>query len=79
MTEHDDEKDPDKGKIRIFVNNRPVEMPSDDATGAAIKRHADIPPDFKLYGPDGEPIGDAKHVELKHDERFTAISGQDVS
>ena len=79
MTEHDEEKEPDKDKIRIYVNNRPVEMPSDDATGAQIKHHAGVPADFKLYGPDGEPIGDAKKVELKRDERFTAISGQDVS
>jgi hypothetical protein len=63
----------------IFVNNREVQMPSHEATGAEIKRHAEVPHDFKLYGPDGEPIGDAKHVELHERERFTAISGQDVS
>lgn len=65
--------------VLIYVNNREVHMPSDDATGAEIKRHARVPEDFKLYGPDGEPIGDAKRVELHEKERFTAISGQDVS
>lgn len=65
--------------VLILVNNREVQMPSHEATGAEIKRHADVPHDFKLYGPEGEPIGDAKHVELHERERFTAISGQDVS
>jgi hypothetical protein len=78
MSQESDASRHEKG-VPIFVNNREVHMPSDDATGAEIKRHADVPPDFKLYGPEGEPIGDAKQVELHRRERFTAISGQDVS
>ncbi len=66
-------------RVPIYVNNREVEMPTDDATGAEIKRRAGVPADFKLYGPEGEPIGDTKQVELRKRERFTAISGQDVS
>jgi hypothetical protein len=68
-----------KTGVSIFVNNREVHFPSDDATGAEIKARAEVPHDFKLYGPEGELIGDGKHVELHQGERFTAISGQDVS
>jgi hypothetical protein len=78
MSQESDATSHRKG-VLIFVNNREVQMPSHEATGAEIKRHADVPQEFKLYGPDGEPIGDAKHVELHEHERFTAISGQDVS
>jgi hypothetical protein len=68
-----------KTGVSIFVNNREVQFPTDDATGAQIKARAEVPQDFKLYGPEGELIGDSKHVELQQGERFTAISGQDVS
>ena len=68
-----------KTGVLIYVNNREVNMPSDDASGSEIKSHAKVPHDFKLYGPEGELIGDAKRVELHEGERFTAISGQDVS
>ncbi len=68
-----------KGGVTIVVNNRPVHFHTDDATGAEIKARAEVPHDFKLYGPEGELIGDGKRVELHEGERFTAISGQDVS
>ena len=78
MSQETDAASHKKG-ILIYVNNREVPMPADEATGAEIKRHAEVPEDFKLYGPEGELIGDAKHVKLHERERFTAISGQDVS
>lgn len=65
--------------VRIFVNNRPVALKGDSATGAAIKAAADIPTNFHLYGPEGEPIGDNQRVRLHDGEHFTAISGHDVS
>lgn len=65
--------------VLIYVNNREVRMPGKEATGAEIKAQAGVPQDFKLYGPGGEPIGDGRHIELREGERFTAISGQDVS
>jgi hypothetical protein len=65
--------------IKVYVNNRPIEFTKSDRTGREIKHRAEVPEDFMLYGPDGEPIGDHEHVELHEDERFTAISGQDVS
>jgi Multiubiquitin len=65
--------------IKILVNNRAVEVPGHEVTGAQIKHAAEVPADFKLYGPDGAEITDGQTVKVKHDERFTAISGQDVS
>lgn len=65
--------------VKILVNNRAVEVPGHEVTGAQIKHAAEVPPDFKLYGPDGAEITDGQTVKVKHDERFTAISGQDVS
>lgn len=66
-------------EVKILVNNRAVEVPGHEVTGAQIKHAAEVPADFKLYGPDGAEITDGQTVRVKHDERFTAISGQDVS
>ncbi len=76
---HDDEHSKPVEQTTIFVNNRPVTLPGDHATGAQIKAAAGVPADFKLYDEKGKPIGDDEVVKLKPDERFTAISGQDVS
>jgi len=65
--------------VKILVNNRAVDVPGHEVTGAQIKQAAEVPADFKLYGPDGTEITDGQTVRVKHDERFTAISGQDVS
>jgi hypothetical protein len=65
--------------VKILVNNRAVEVPGHEVTGAQVKHAAEVPSDFKLYGPDGTEITDGQTVRVKHDERFTAISGQDVS
>jgi hypothetical protein len=66
-------------EVRILVNNRAVDVPGHEVTGAQIKQAAEVPADFKLYGPDGGEIADGQTVKVKRDERFTAISGQDVS
>ncbi len=63
----------------ILVNNRPVTMPDDHATGGEIKAAAGIPPDFQLYDEKGREVASGQKVKLKDGERFTAISGQDVS
>lgn len=65
--------------ITIFVNNRPVEIDDREVTGAEIKTAADIPLPFKLYDAKGKEIGNADHVKVHANEKFTAISGQDVS
>lgn len=71
---------PSKPKsVTIFVNNKAVELPDGDTTGAEIKQAAGIPLDFKLYGPKGEEITNEQKVRVHPKEKFTAISGQDVS
>ena len=65
--------------ITILVNNRPVVLETRKVTGAEIKAAAGVPADFKLYDPQGHEISNEEHVEIRRDERFTAISGQDVS
>ncbi len=76
----DDDAKPSKGqKVEISVNNRPVVLPDDHATGAEIKSAAGVPAEFKLYDSKGHEIGDDKRVKIKDGDRFTAISGQDVS
>ncbi|MGA3361623.1 MAG: multiubiquitin domain-containing protein [Solirubrobacteraceae bacterium] len=78
----DDERGKHPKPVMITVNNRPVEMPTDDATGAEIKQHAEVPADFHLYSEHGqklEPVGDDEQLELHDGERFRAVSGQDVS
>lgn len=74
---------PDKpGKehqVTILVNNRPIVLHDDKVTGAEIKAAAGVPPDFKLYDPAGHEIGNEERIKIKDGQRFTAISGQDVS
>ncbi|MGA8363429.1 MAG: multiubiquitin domain-containing protein [Solirubrobacteraceae bacterium] len=68
-----------KLKITILVNNRPVALHHKKVTGKRIKAAAEVPETFKLYDPAGREIGNDQHVEISEGERFTAISGQDVS
>ena len=86
MTEHADIHAEDRHKpprpVTITVNNRTVEMPDRDATGAEIKQRAGIPPEFQLFREHGsklEAVGDADLIKLHEGERFRAVSGQDVS
>jgi ribosomal protein S17 len=71
--------DKPKKTITIFVNNQPVQMEKGRVTGAEIKRAAAVPHEFKLYDQKGKQISDTEEVEIKDQEKFTAISGQDVS
>jgi hypothetical protein len=65
--------------VTILVNNRPVELDDREVSGAEIKEAADIPLTFKLYNPKGEEIGNDTRLKIHPKEKFTAISGQDVS
>jgi hypothetical protein len=65
--------------VKIRVNNKTVELPDRHTTGAEIKQAAGIPLDFKLYGPKGDEITNEQELEVHRNEKFTAISGQDVS
>lgn len=73
------ENDKPKKTITIFVNNQPVEMHGHDVTGAEIKKAAGIPPVFKLYTSEGKEVPNDHKVGIRENEKFTAISGQDVS
>ncbi len=66
-------------QITILVNNRPVVMTDDKVTGGEIKKAAGVPSDFKLFDPSGREIDNEERIKIKDGERFTAISGQDVS
>lgn len=65
--------------VEILVNNSPVSVPGHDETGASIKRAAGLPLDFTLYDPDGAAVGNEDSIKVHRNERFIAISGQDVS
>lgn len=74
-----EEKDHKPHPVSIKVNNRDVTVPDRDVTGGEIKQAADVPPTFKLFGPKGDEVANDQHVRVHNNERFTAISGQDVS
>jgi hypothetical protein len=38
-----------------------------------------VPETFKLFDPPGDEVANEERIELHEHERFTAISGQDVS
>jgi hypothetical protein len=83
MSDSDTRNDSEHGKpsqtTTILVNNRSVTMPDDHATGFEIETAAGIPTDFQLFDDKGKEVAPDKKVKLKEGERFTAISGQDVS
>lgn len=65
--------------IQVYVNNRAVELPGKDVTGLEIKQAAGIDAAFKLYDSKGDEVENGETVKVHPKERFTAISGQDVS
>lgn len=65
--------------VTILVNRRDVRLPDNQATGLEIKEAADVPTTFKLFDPRGDEIQNEQQIEVHERERFTAISGQDVS
>jgi multiubiquitin len=71
-------KPPEK-TITILVNNRAVEISGREPTGADIKAAAGVPAEFKLYDAKGVEIANDTRVKIHEKEKFTAISGQDVS
>lgn len=65
--------------IEILVNNSPVTVPDRKVTGEEIKEAAGLPLDFTLYDSKGAAVGNQEGVKVHRNERFIAISGQDVS
>jgi hypothetical protein len=71
-----------KKPVRILVNNREVTLPDRDVTGAQIKEAAGVPLDFKLYRHHGdqlELVDNEERIRIHAKQKFTAVSGQDVS
>jgi len=76
------ETEPTHRTITIYVNNRAVAIEQSHVTGAELKEKAGVPADFALYverGGNLVEIGDTERIEVHPDERFRAVSGQDVS
>ncbi len=65
--------------VEIIVNKRKVTVLGHEVTGLEIKQAADVPATFKLYNAHGKEVANDHRVHVAHDQRFTAISGQDVS
>lgn len=65
--------------IEIRVNKKKVTVYGHTQTGQGIKKAAGLPENFKLFDSHGHPVGDHEHVHVDADDRFTCISGQDVS
>jgi hypothetical protein len=74
---HDDH--PKNHPVTIQVNRRDVIVPDDDVTGSQIKGAAQVPDTFKLFDPKGNEVANDTTIHVHANERFTAISGQDVS
>lgn len=65
--------------ITVVVNNSEVTLPDREVTGAEIKQAAGLPLEFKLYDHRGQEISDETPIRIHPHQKFTAISGQDVS
>jgi hypothetical protein len=76
-------KKDDKPKtITVFVNNREVELPDKDETGAEVKAAAGVPAEFQLFHEHGkklEPVPNDEPIKVHNNERFRAVSGQEVA
>ena len=82
MSHHHDDghgHHPKDHSVTVQVNRRDVVLPDDHVTGLQIKEAAKVPTTFKLFDPHGGEVADDKTIHVHAHERFTAISGQDVS
>lgn len=70
---------PQTKTVTVFVNNNEVPLPNRDVTGAEIKEAAGLPLGFTLYDPKGRAVANDTEIRVHRNEKFTAISGQDVS
>ena len=71
-----DDKEKDKPKFTIFVNNKPIETSEHRLTGSAIKQLANVPADYELFEVKGDhtvPVGNEQTVEIHNNQHFRAI------
>ena len=68
--------------IEVIVNKKKVLLPSEHETGAQILAVAELPADFQLFiehGEQLEPVAHDEEIKVHKEERFRAVSGQEVS
>ena len=72
MTDNAPSPEPDaRHPVTILVDDQPVTLPKDHATGREIKAAAGVAEDLQLHGPGGEPIANDERVALQENEHFT--------
>jgi hypothetical protein len=68
--------------VTVFVNNREVVLPDREVSGAEIKAAAEVPAQFQLFREHGkklDPVADGESIKVHENERFRAVSGQEVA
>lgn len=74
--------------VVVTVNNKPVKLDADKASGLDIKKAAidqgvsiELDCHLAMLGPDGkyDPVGDDERVEVSHGSKFVATAGDDNS
>lgn len=71
-----DNQKPDQHLVRIFMNDKPFELPAGKYTGAELKKRTNVPHADLLYRIQGQKrheIHDTEEVEIHNDEHFVAV------
>lgn len=71
-----EDKNKDKPKFTIFVNNKPIETTEQKLTGSQIKELGQVPADYELFEVKGDhtvPVGNEQKVEIHNNQHFRAI------
>lgn len=72
----DQDKEKDKPKSTIFVNNNSFETNERQLTGSAIKQLSGTPGDYELFEVKGDhtvPVGNEEVVHIHNKQHFRAI------
>jgi len=62
--------------VRIFMNDKPFELPAGQYTGLELKQKTNVPTSDLLYRIEGttrHEIGDNQRLEIHNDEHFVAV------
>lgn len=73
-----DTEKPDQHLVRIFMNDKPFELPPGKYNGLDLKNRTNVPQADLLYriqGQKREEISDTQEVEIHKDEHFVAVPG----
>ena len=64
--------------VKIFMNDKPFELPAENYTGLELKNKTHIPAADLLYRIEGKSrheIADSQTVEIHNEEHFVAVPG----